>query len=78
MYDWVCEDPDAAVEAELIKKGVVPDEYPHTWPSVARRVLPSGTAPFSACDVAAIAIRKNVNLDACWKTRLWSIIRANR
>jgi len=26
MYDQVCEDPDAAVEAELIKKGVVPDE----------------------------------------------------
>jgi hypothetical protein len=58
MYGWVCEHPDAAAEAELIKQGVVPDEYPDTWPSGTRRVLPNGTAPLSGCVVVAIEKKK--------------------
>lgn len=58
MYGWVCEHPDAVAEAELIKQGVMPEEYPDTWPRAGRRVLPPGTAPFSACVVAAIDKKK--------------------
>jgi hypothetical protein len=57
-YGWACEYRDSLAEAELIRQGLIPDQYPDTWPTATRRVLPNGTAPFSACVVAAIEKKK--------------------
>ena len=58
MYGWICEHPDAATEAAKIRNGPVSDEYPKSWPTPERKVLPLGTAPFSSDAAAAVKKRK--------------------
>jgi hypothetical protein len=58
LYDWVCEHPDAKVDAERICSGYVPDGYPKSWPIHDRTIYPKGTAPYSATVIANIEKRK--------------------
>ena len=48
LYGWACEHPSVAPQADLVRSGWVPDDYPKDWPSTARpKIVPPGTAPFS-------------------------------
>jgi hypothetical protein len=49
LYGWACEDDSVKTQAEAIRGGMVPEGYPSSWPSPERpRLLPPGTAPFTA------------------------------
>jgi len=43
LYGWTCDHPDVKKEADLIKKGVVPKDYPKAWPLPSRPGVPPGT-----------------------------------
>jgi hypothetical protein len=59
LYDWVCEHASVAKQAAEIRSGLVPANYPKTWPSPERpRRLPPGTAPYTARVVREIEKRK--------------------
>jgi hypothetical protein len=58
LYGWTCEHDDVAEEARRVRAGPPPDIYPSSWPTADRKVLPPGTAPFSARVANSIARRK--------------------
>lgn len=58
LYDWVCEHPDVQGGASRVLSGAIPEGYPQSWPTADRRILPPGTAPFSARVQSTIAKRK--------------------
>lgn len=48
LYGWACEHEAVAEQAEQVRSGWTPPDYPKSWPSADRRgVLPPGTAPFT-------------------------------
>lgn len=59
LYGWACEHESVAAQAEQVRSGWIPPNYPNSWPSVERsNVLPSGTAPFTPRIEHEIAKRK--------------------
>lgn len=58
LYGWACEHPDVEAAAAEVRSGFVPAGYPATWPTAERKILPTGTAPFSDAVHAAITKRK--------------------
>jgi hypothetical protein len=59
LYGWVCEHESVAAQAEQVRSGWIPPNYPKSWPSEERRsVLPPGTAPFTPRIEREIAKRK--------------------
>jgi hypothetical protein len=57
-YGWICEHDSVDKDAKLIKGGLIPDEYPRTWPRRIVDAPPLGTAPYSDRVKTAIARRK--------------------
>lgn len=48
LYGWACEHEAVAEQAEQVRSGWTPPDYPKSWPNADRRgVLPPGTAPFT-------------------------------
>jgi hypothetical protein len=47
LYGWACEHPSVAAEAASVRANSIPPNYPQSWPTADRRVLPPGTAPYS-------------------------------
>jgi hypothetical protein len=58
LYGWACEHQSVAPESAEISSGAIPDGYPATWPTGARRCHPRGTAPFTSRIRKAIDARK--------------------
>jgi hypothetical protein len=60
LFGWVCEheDPGTTIQAEAIRAGGVPDGYPDSWPTAAKKCLPINTAPFSSLIQKRIIKRK--------------------
>jgi len=58
LYGWACEHPDVAPQADEVRSGEIPDEYPVVWPAPGRNAPPPGIAPFSPRVAAAIIKRK--------------------
>lgn len=59
LYGWVPSIDNAADLndiIELVKSGVVPDDYPETWPTKMNEKMPPGVMPF--CSQIADAIEK--------------------
>jgi hypothetical protein len=60
LYDWVCDHPSVAVQANIIRDGWIPENYPKTWPCPDDKdMLPSGTAPYDNQIEREIAKRKH-------------------
>jgi hypothetical protein len=48
LYDWACEHETVQAQADAIRAGSMPENYPATWPGADRKhLLPPGTAPFT-------------------------------
>ena len=59
LYGWVCEHESVQTQADQVRAGWIPANYPKTWPSPDRPgVLPPGTAPFTAAIAREIEKRK--------------------
>ncbi|MCB8823204.1 hypothetical protein [Microvirga rosea] len=49
LYGWACEHESVRAQADQVRTGWIPTDYPASWPSPDRPgVLPPGTAPFTA------------------------------
>lgn len=60
LYGWACEHPSVSAQAEQIRKGWIPQDYPKDWPTGSGEVvLPTGTAPFTPNINRKIAARKS-------------------
>lgn len=59
LYGWICEHESVKAEAERIRSGWMPPEYPLNWPSATRPgIHPPGTAPFTQQIAQEVAKRK--------------------
>ncbi|SMF52302.1 hypothetical protein SAMN06265365_1178 [Tistlia consotensis] len=58
LYGWACEHDDVRAGAARVRSGAIPEGYPDTWPTAARRCLPPGTAPFTERVSASVVRRK--------------------
>jgi hypothetical protein len=64
MYGWACEHETAKVQADAIRAGAMPENYPGNWPGPDRKnVLPPGTAAFTR-EVEASIIRQKQKIKA--------------
>jgi len=46
LYGWICEAEEVQEEAEMIRKGVIPDNYPALWPFAGSGKTPQGMIQF--------------------------------
>ncbi len=46
LYGWICEAEEVQEEAEMIRKGVIPDNYPASWPFAGSGKTPPGMVHF--------------------------------
>ncbi|MGE0038709.1 MAG: hypothetical protein AB7S93_24140, partial [Xanthobacteraceae bacterium] len=59
LYGWACEHEAVAAQAEQVRSGWTPPDYPKSWPKADRPgVLPPGSAPFTPRIEREIAKRK--------------------
>jgi hypothetical protein len=59
LYGWACEHPSVQEQADQVRAGWIPQDYPKTWPRPDRpELLPPGTAPFTTRVVREIEKRK--------------------
>lgn len=59
LYGWACEHESVAEQAQDVRSGRIPPNYPAGWPDgQTPGKLPPGTAPFTSRIVGAIAKRK--------------------
>jgi hypothetical protein len=59
LYGWACEHESVQAQADQVRAGWIPMNYPKTWPSPDRPgVLPPGTAPFTTAIAREIEKRK--------------------
>lgn len=67
LYGWACEHDDVQVQAEQVRSGWVPPDYPKSWPCPERPgILPPGTAPFTErieCEIAKRKAKFRADLD---------------
>ncbi len=47
LYGWICEAEEVREEAEMIKKGTIPDNYPSSWPLRENDKTPPGLMGFN-------------------------------
>ena len=71
LYGWVCEHETVAGEAESVRSGEIPEGYPKTWPTADRRILPSGTGPYSETIKRRIRDRKH-EISRCINTEAYA------
>lgn len=58
-YGWACEHESVQMQADQVRRGWAPGDYPASWPSPDRPdILPPGTAPFTPRIEREIAKRK--------------------
>jgi hypothetical protein len=59
LYDWACEDESVEDQVETIRAGLIPPNYPESWPCPDRPdLIPPKTAPFTAGVVDTILMRR--------------------
>lgn len=59
LYGWACEHESVKAQADNVRAGWIPENYPKGWPSPDRPgLLPPGTAPFTPRVQKEIAKRK--------------------
>ena len=59
LYGWTCEHPSVVAQADQVRSGWVPSNYPKSWPSkYSPAVHPLGMAPFTDRVKREIAKRK--------------------
>ena len=60
LYGWACEHESVRTQAEQVRSGWIPSDYPKSWPAPDRSgILPPGTAPFTSRIEREIAKRKS-------------------
>ena len=47
LYGFLCDHPNSQSEAQRIRDGWIPAQYPPAWPTETRKALPPGTSPFT-------------------------------
>ena len=63
LYGWTCEAEEVREEAEMIKKGIIPDNYPSSWPLRGNDKTPPGLMGFSPRVDQSIQRRKQAIRD---------------
>ena len=58
LYGWTCEHESVKEQADLIRSGFIPHDYPASWPTPQRDVHPPGLVPCSERTLGFVRNRK--------------------